>query len=139
MDLQITVRPTLGYFFLKLLGGRLVLCEFKCDYIPICSKKVSSGHTPNQCPSVQNGPLFVDGFFLGRKQSRVIPGTPNNGTPLWEASHTIPISLGILMGVVWESCGKLTIRGSLKIPLKQRATLKRNEFTSGSYLRHPGC
>ena len=34
--------------------------------------------------------------------SRVIPGTPNNGTPLWEASHIIPISLGILMGVVWE-------------------------------------
>ena len=26
-------------------------------------------------------------------KSRVIPGTPNNGTPLWEASHTIPIAL----------------------------------------------
>ena len=25
--------------------------------------------------------------------TRVIPGTPNNGTPLWEASHTIPIPL----------------------------------------------
>ncbi len=54
--------------------------------------------------------------------SRVIPGTPNNGTPLWEASHTIPTSLGILMGVVWEWYGKLPIRGShywgsLKIPL----------------------
>ena len=24
-------------------------------------------------------------------QSRVIPGTLNHGTPLWEASHTIPI------------------------------------------------
>ncbi len=34
--------------------------------------------------------------------SRVIPGTPNNGTSLWQTSHTIPISLRILMGVVWE-------------------------------------
>jgi len=25
--------------------------------------------------------------------SRVIPGTFNNGTPLWEVSHTIPIPL----------------------------------------------
>ncbi len=37
-------------------------------------------------------------------------------------SHTIPISLGILMGVVWEWYGKLPRRGShdwgsLKIPL----------------------
>ena len=38
--------------------------------------------------------------------SRVIPGTPNNGTPFVASfkyyARTIPISLGILMGVVWE-------------------------------------
>ena len=37
-------------------------------------------------------------------------------------THTIPISLGIFMGTVWEWYGKVTIRGShywgsLKIPL----------------------
>ena len=40
--------------------------------------------------------------MLHSMKSRVIPGTPNNGTPLWEASHTIPISLGILD---WEWYG----------------------------------
>ena len=48
-------------------------------------------------------------FFL-----RVISGTPNHGTPLRKASHTIPIFIVILMGMVWEKYGKLTIRGSLK-------------------------
>ena len=32
---------------------------------------------------------------------------PNDGTPLWQVSHTIPISLGILMGVIWNSMGNL--------------------------------
>ena len=45
--------------------------------------------------------------------SMVIPGTINTGTPLWQASHTIPISLGILD---WDSygnsMGSLPIRGS---------------------------
>ena len=36
-------------------------------------------------------------------------GTPNNGTPLWEASHTIPIRIPKDMGIVWVP---LTIRGS---------------------------
>ena len=37
------------------------------------------------------------------EKSRVIPGTSNNGTPrMVSGTHTIPISLGILTGVVWE-------------------------------------
>ena len=51
---------------------------------------------------VKTLPVFRSFFSSQTPTSRVIPGTPNNGTPLWEASHTIPISLGILMGVVWE-------------------------------------
>ena len=50
----------------------------------------------------------------------VIPGTINTGTPLWQASHTIPISLGILD---WEwygnSMGSLPFQGgpmSLGVP-----------------------
>ena len=43
---------------------------------------------------------------------------PNNGTPLWLVSHTIPISLGILMGIVWETYHKgVPLSGALKIPL----------------------
>ena len=46
----------------------------------------------------------------GLAKSRVIPGTPNNGTSLMVSfpyySHTIPISLGILMGIVWEAYHK---------------------------------
>ena len=47
-------------------------------------------------------------YMKGEKwlHSRVIPGTPNNGTPFVASfkyyARTIPISLGILMGVVWE-------------------------------------
>ena len=41
-------------------------------------------------------------------------GTPKDMGPpkMVSGTHTIPISLGILMGVVWEEYGKLTIRGS---------------------------
>ena len=45
--------------------------------------------------------------------SRVIPGTTNNADPLMvSGTHTIPISLGILMGVVRVQCPW----GSLKDP-----------------------
>ena len=43
-------------------------------------------------------------------KSRVIPGPPNNGTLLWQVSHTSPISLqihyGSGMGIVWETYHK---------------------------------
>ena len=57
-------------------------------------------------------------------------GTPKDMGPL---THTIPISLGILMGVVWEQYGKLTIRRShywesLESPLKLFDCMIRGPF-----------
>ena len=37
---------------------------------------------------------------------REFPGTPRNGTPFWEASHTIPINNWKFMGSLWEPYGK---------------------------------
>ena len=37
---------------------------------------------------------------------REFPGTPRNGTPFWEASHTIPINSWKFMGSLWEPHGK---------------------------------
>ncbi len=62
-------------------------------------------------------------------------GTPNNGTPLWQASHTIPISLGILMGIVWEAYHKGVPKnywGSLKIPLTRQKTRSFNSSLSST-------
>ena len=52
----------------------------------------------------------VDGIdFKGTKYQillREFPGTPRNGTPFWEASHTIPINSWKFMGSLWEPYGK---------------------------------
>ena len=47
-------------------------------------------------------------FSLQRKTDplREFPGTPRNGTPFWEASHTTPINSGKFMGSLWEPYGK---------------------------------
>ena len=37
---------------------------------------------------------------------REFPGTPRNGTPFWEASHTTPINSWKFMGSLWEPYGK---------------------------------
>ncbi len=47
-------------------------------------------------------------FFHHPYSKGIFQGPPTMGPPLWEASHTIPISLGILMGIVWVL---LTIKG----------------------------
>ena len=81
----------------------------------------------NHHPPLKN-PITRGGYSrltISQKLSRVIPGTPNNGTPLWEASHAIPISLGIRewewygnsMGPAYHK-GVPCPWGSLKIPLK---------------------
>ena len=53
------------------------------------------------------------GFFFISKSlcpstilSTGFSGTPNNGTPLWEASHTIPIRIPKDMRMVWEASHK---------------------------------
>ena len=53
--------------------------------------------------------LWIVFKITGKILSRVIPGTPNNGTPLWEASHyshTTPIRIPKDMGMVWEASHK---------------------------------
>ncbi len=53
--------------------------------------------------------------------SRMIPGSPKDMGPpkMVSGTHTIPISLGILMGIVWEAYhkGVPCPWGYLKIPL----------------------
>ncbi len=48
------------------------------------------------------GPFFTSMIMEGRE----FPGTPRNGTPFWEASHTTPINSWKFMGSLWEPYGK---------------------------------
>ena len=47
-------------------------------------------------PTIYSEPVRQNSFRQGDSRD------PKNGTPLWQASHTITIPLRILMGVVWE-------------------------------------
>ena len=54
-----------------------------------------------------SGDLHHPGWmFLHINHLREFPGTPRNGTPFWEASHTTPINSWKLMGSLWEPYGK---------------------------------
>ena len=56
-------------------------------------------------PELRHSLVFrVGDYFKGI--SREFPGTPRNGTPFWEASHTTPINSWKFMGSLWEPYGK---------------------------------
>ena len=60
---------------------------------------------------------------MGAKELRVVPGVPKNGTPPYGKgdpyySHTIPTSLWILMGVVWEQHGFPLLLGVPENPIE---------------------
>ena len=46
--------------------------------------------------------IFVSVLVFPGVGSVGFSGTPNNGTPFWEASHTTPIRIPKDMGMVWE-------------------------------------
>ena len=87
------------FFFQRLLCWKKVVSPFPSLGFTLIPPRMDSCY-PNIIMHTWDNMFAILLVLLYRSVVKGdLPGTPNNGYPLWQASHTIPISLGILMGV----------------------------------------